>query len=91
MNPGLLHCRQILDCPSNQRSPLFLFYLVKSHSLEAQPQTAVLQGLGGATEKLTQMEIRGQVVDWAVPLGGSTPVLGTKELMLLNCDVGEDS
>ena len=47
--------------------------------------------MGGVTEKLTQMEIGGQVVDWAVPLGGSTPVLGTKELMLLNCDVGEDS
>ena len=64
--------------------------MVKSHSLETQLQTAVLQGLGGATGKWTQMEIRGQVVDWAVPLGGSTPVLGTKELMLLNCGVGED-
>ena len=80
MNPGLLHCRQILYCLSNQRSPLFLLYLVKSHSLKTQPQTVVLQGLGGATGKPTQMEIRGQVVYWAVPLGGSTPVLGTKEL-----------
>ena len=91
MNPILLHCRQILYCLSNQTSPLFLLYLVKSHSLETQPQTAVLQGLGGATGKPTQMETRGQVVDWAVPLGESTPVLGTKELMLLNCGVGEDS
>ena len=80
LNLGLLHCRQILYCLSNQRSPLFLLYLVKSHSLKTQPQTVVLQGLGGATGKPTQMEIRGQVVYWAVPLGGSTPVLGTKEL-----------